>query len=145
MKKTVFRTRFGSFEWLVTPFCLTGAPSAFQGYINSILGGFLGDFCSAYLDDILIYTTGDVVGYWSKLNMILKRLGLAGLKMDPQKSEFAVTQTKYLGFILCLGEGIKVDPEKVKAITSWQAPVSTKGIRSFIGFANFYMDFIPNF
>ncbi|KAI0996566.1 hypothetical protein K3495_g11617 [Podosphaera aphanis] len=144
-KKTVFRTRFGSFEWLVTPFGLTGAPSAFQRYINNVLGEFLGDFCSAYLDDVLIYTTGDIVDHWSKVNIILKRLGLAGLKMDPQKSEFAVKQTKYLGFILCLGEGIKVDPEKVKAITIWQAPVSTKGIRSFIGFANFYRDFIPNF
>lgn len=42
--KTVFRTRFGSFEWLVTPFGLTGAPSAFQRYINTVLGEFLGDF-----------------------------------------------------------------------------------------------------
>lgn len=45
--KTVFRTRFGSFEWLVTPFGLTGAPSSFQRYINTVLGEFLGDFCSA--------------------------------------------------------------------------------------------------
>ncbi|KAI1003414.1 hypothetical protein K3495_g4793 [Podosphaera aphanis] len=58
--------------------------------------------------------------------------------MDPRKSEFAVKQTKYLGFVKSLEEGIKVDPDK-------QPPKSTKGIRSFIGFANFYRDFIPNF
>ncbi|KAI0991828.1 hypothetical protein K3495_g16359 [Podosphaera aphanis] len=77
--------------------------------------------------------------------MVLERLGQAGLQMDPEKSEFAVKETKYLGFIISVAEGIKVDPLKVQAIKEWQAPTSTKGVRSFIGFANFYRDFIPNF
>ncbi|KAI0996391.1 hypothetical protein K3495_g11789 [Podosphaera aphanis] len=72
--KTVSRTRYGLFEWLVTPFGLTGAPGAFQRYINSVLGEFLGDFCSAYLDDVLIYTTGDIADHWTKVNQVLQRL-----------------------------------------------------------------------
>lgn len=129
----------------MTPFGLIGAPSAFQRYIKSFLAEYLGDFCSAYLDVVLIYTSITEKEHWEKVNLALNRLGKAGLKMDSRKSEFATKQTKNLGFIRSVGEGIKVDPMKVDAIKSWQAPTSIKGIRSFIGFANFYRDFIPCF
>ena len=36
-----------------------------------------------------------------------------------------------------------MDPKKVAAIREWQTPKSVKGVRSFLGFANFYRDFIP--
>ena len=143
--KTAFRTRFGLFEWLVTPFGLAGAPAAFQRYINSTLDEFLDWFCSAYLDDILIYTDGSYEDHMAKVNMVLERLSAAGLKLDIKKCEFAVKQVKYLGFIITAGEGIKVDPEKVEAIRKWEAPTNVRGVRSFIGFANFYRDFIENF
>ena len=35
--KTVFRTRYGLFKWLVTPFGLIGALATFQRYINRTL------------------------------------------------------------------------------------------------------------
>ena len=53
--KTAFRTRFGSYEWLVTPFGLAGAPAAFQRWINQVLGDLLGVTCAAYLDDVVIF------------------------------------------------------------------------------------------
>ena len=56
--KTAFRTRYGLFEWLVTPFGLANAPSTFQKYINWALRDYLDVFCSAYIDDILIYSSG---------------------------------------------------------------------------------------
>ena len=54
--KTAFRSRFGLFEWMVTPFGLANAPSTFQRYINWVLRDLLDDFCSAYIDDIIIYS-----------------------------------------------------------------------------------------
>lgn len=72
-----------------------------------------------------------------KVNIVLDRLGATGLKLDLNKCEFAVKEIKYLGFI-AVGEGIKVDPEKVRVIKEWRAPTNVKGVRSFIGFANFY-------
>ena len=53
--KTAFNTRFGLYEWLVTPFGLTSAPATFQRYINWVLRGELDICCSAYIDDVVIY------------------------------------------------------------------------------------------
>lgn len=38
-----------------------------------------------------------------------------------------------------------MDPDKVKAILEWEAPTSVKGVRSFLGFANFYRTFIRDY
>jgi hypothetical protein len=143
--KTAFRTRFGLFEWLVTPFGLAGAPASFQRYINGVLREFLDICCSAYMDDVLIWSDGDYLDHMVKVNQILAKLKTAGLRLDLSKCEFAVKEVKYLGFIIAAGEGIKVDPEKVAAIKRWEAPVNATGVRSFLGFANFYRDFIDNF
>ena len=47
---------------------------------------------------------------------MLTRLKEAGLYVDIKKYEFEVKTTKYLGFIIEAGKGIRMDPEKVKAI-----------------------------
>lgn len=38
-----------------------------------------------------------------------------------------------------------MDPAKVKAILNWATPTTVKCVRSFLGFANFYQQFIQNF
>ena len=46
---------------------------------------------------------------------VLQRLREAGLQVDIAKSEFSVTKTKYLGFIIST-DGIEVDPDKIEVI-----------------------------
>ena len=53
---TAFNSRYGQFEYLVMPFGLCNAPGTFQGYINESLREYLDVFCTAYLDDVLIYS-----------------------------------------------------------------------------------------
>ena len=51
---------------------------------------------------------------------------------------------EYLGMII--GQGlIRMDPVKLAAIRDWHPPSSVKGVRSFLGFVNFYRKFIPNY
>jgi hypothetical protein len=110
-----------------------------------MLRKFLDIFCSAYMDNVLIWTDRDYSDHMEKVGLVLGKLKAAGLNLDLSKCEFAVKETKYLGFIVTAGEGIKVDPAKVKAIKEWEAPINATGVRSFLGFANFYRDFIDNF
>lgn len=110
--KTAFQTRLGKFEWLVMPFGLTGAPAAWQRWINSLLHGYLDEFCTAYLDDVLIWSNGPEKDHLEKVNKILERLAGAGLKLDLKKCDFAAKEVKYLGFIVTAGKDISVDPEK---------------------------------
>jgi hypothetical protein len=142
---TAFRTRYGLYEWLVTPFGLANAPSTFQKYINWALREHLDEFCSAYLDDVLVYTNGSLDEHHAHVRTILKKLAEAGLYLDIKKCEFDCTETKYLGYIIRAGEGTRMDPEKIRAILDWQPPTTVRGVRGFLGFANFYRKFIRGF
>lgn len=126
--KTAFRTRYGLYEWLVTPFGLTNGPATFQRYINHTLREYLDEFVSAYLDDTLIYSDGSLEDHRRKVKLVLQRLQEAGLQLDINKCEFECKSVKYLGFIIEAGKGFRMDPEKVAAIQSWEAPKTVKGV-----------------
>ena len=53
---TVFHTHFELFEYLVMLFGLCNEPALFQNYINDTLCEYLNNFCTMYLNDILIYS-----------------------------------------------------------------------------------------
>ncbi|KAM4055235.1 integrase core domain-containing protein [Hirsutella rhossiliensis] len=102
-------------------------------------------FARAYLDDVLIYSSGSKADHEAKVRRVLQALADAGLHLDPAKCEFSVQEVKYLGFIVNAGKGIACDPEKQRAIREWEALTTVKGVRSFLGFANYYRIFIPDY
>ena len=143
--KTAFRTRFGLFEWLVTPFGLAGAPASFQRFINHILRDKLGVDVTAYMDDILVYTKGTLEQHWIAVNEVLDRIAAEGLRLDIKKSAFGTKEVMYLGYILRAGDGIAMDPKKVRAILEWETPTNVRDVHAFLGFANFYRKYIDNY
>jgi len=76
----------------------------------------LDDFCSAYINNILIYLLGTLEDYKAKVRTVVEKLGAASLQLDIRKSEFGVKKTKYLGFIIKARKGISIDLEKVRVI-----------------------------
>ena len=140
---TTFRTRYGAYKCKVLPFGLTNGPATYQRFMNDVLFDYLDDFCTAYLDDILIYSENEL-DHQEHVRKVLLRLREAGLQADIKKSEFNVRRTKYLGFFVST-EGIEVDPEKTTTIRNWERPTTVRGVQSFLGFCNFYRKFILNY
>ena len=111
---TVFNKRYGQFKYLVMPFGLCNAPGIFQSYINEFVREYLNVFCTAYLEDILIYSTKEKK-HAGHVLLVLKRLHKRGLQMDIDKCEFNTTRVKYLGMIVTT-DGIEINTKKVDAI-----------------------------
>ena len=85
---TAFRCRLGLFEWLVTPFGLVNAPATFQRYINDQIREHLDLDATAYMDDILAYTSGNEEDHWKTVRSILSKLDKAGLYLDIESAIF---------------------------------------------------------
>ena len=141
--KTAFRCRYGLYEYTVMSFGLCSAPGTFQHYMNDTFQEFLDKFLIVYLDDLLIYSDS-LAEHKRHVRMVLERLREAGLCLKPAKCQFHVEEVAFLGFVVG-AEGVRMDPAKVEAITSWPAPESVHDVRVFLGLANFYRRFIRNF
>ncbi|KAI0992807.1 hypothetical protein K3495_g15377 [Podosphaera aphanis] len=95
------------------------------------------------MDDILIYSK-TLSEHRNHVRNVLQRLREHGLQVDISKCSFETTQVTYLGLIIST-EGIHMDPKKVSCVQEWPRPRSVRDIQRFLGFANFYRRFIPEF
>ncbi len=141
--KTAFNTPRGHFEYLVMPFGLSNSPAVFQALVNDVLRDMVDQFIYVYLDDILIFSTS-LQEHVQHVRRVLQRLLENGLFVKAEKCEFHAQSVPFLGHIVS-AEGIRMDPEKIKAVVEWPSPDSRKALQRFLGFANFYRRFIRNF
>ena len=111
---TAFSTRKGTYQYKVMPFGLCNAPATFQRAINDALSDFLDKFCTAYLDDVLVYSK-NLTEHKQHVRQVLQRLKERGFYVDPKKSEFHKPTVKFLGMIITTN-GIQMDPAKIQAI-----------------------------
>lgn len=117
-EKTAFLTRYGLYEYIIMPFGLCNAPATFQVFINDTLREYLDVFCTAYLDDILVYsdTKEEHIQHVGK---VLEKLQRAGLYLNINKYDFHTIRVKYLGLIITTDE-VEMDSKKIDAITQWK-------------------------
>jgi len=138
--KTVFRTRYGHYEYKVMPFGLVNASATFQTMMNKILREFLGHGVVVYLDDILIYSK-NMEEHIRLVQQVLDWLKQQDLGVLLKKSVFHHEEVEFLGYTVKTS-GVTMTDRKVKSIQNWAHPRSVKEVQIFIAFANFYRQFI---
>ncbi|CAI7858988.1 unnamed protein product [Closterium sp. NIES-54] len=60
------------------------------------------------------------------------------------KSEFALKKVQFLGHMVS-AQGVHVDPKKIEAVRTWKTPENVKELQQFLGFANYYNRFVPQY
>jgi hypothetical protein len=141
--KTTFSTRYGLYEFTVMSFVLTNAPAYFMNLMNKVFMEYLDRFVVVFIDDILIYSKSDS-DHDEHLRLVLQKLQDNQLYAKYSKCEFWIDEVPFLGHIISNG-GISVDPAKVKEIVEWSIPSTVTEIRSFLGLASYYRQFIEGF
>ena len=93
-----------------------------------------------YLDyDVIATPTLEDHNDW--LDEVFGCIKRAGLKSKPSKCEILRDSINYLGRMVDR-HGVRPDPKAVEAVLTWKAPKTDTQLVSFLGFANYYRDFL---
>ena len=130
---TTFITPFGRFRFRKMPFGISAAPEFFQRQMEKILEGEKGVVCM--MDDVLVFGDTEEI-HNARLRSVLGKLEGAGLTLNREKCEFGVDRVTFLGHIVS-GEGVEVDPEKVRAITEMIPPSNRTELKRFLGMVGY--------
>ncbi|POM79611.1 LOW QUALITY PROTEIN: Gag-pol fusion protein [Phytophthora palmivora] len=139
--KTAFTTKRGLYRFKRMPFGLTNAPATFQRLMN---GGLNWTTCLVYLDDIVVFTQGNIERHVLQLAAIQERLSAAGLTLKLKKCVFAAESMEYLGHFLSK-EGVRPLNRLVMAVTEFPRPKDVVEIKRFVHLAGYYRKFIEAF
>lgn len=149
MPKTAFSTpvlpgvQGTHFQWKVLVMGLCNAPATFQTAMNKAFAAELGKSVLIYLDDILVFSKTPET-HMQHLEKVFQVLRAHKLFAKGSKCDFFKREIKYLGHILS-DEGVRPDPGKVQVLREWAYPAHAKGMQQFLGLANYFRKFIPNF
>src|SRR6266702_2511700 len=91
-----------------------------------------------------IRTKCHVLRAYEIAHQVLYRLEEHDLYLKPEKCSFETLEVEYLGVIIGHGK-IHMDPVKTQGVQTWEAPTNLMETWGFVGFLNFYRQFIKGF
>jgi len=142
--KAVFTILEGSFEPTVMFFGLTNSPVTFQAMINELLRNFINtEKVAAFIDNVIVGTETEE-GHDELVAEVIWRLEENNLYVKLEKCKWKVKEVEFLRVVI-EPEGIKMEEGKVKGVLEWLTPKCVKDVQKFLGFANYYCQFIKGF
>ena len=137
---TTFNTPWGKFRWLRLPFRLKIASDVFQERLDRVLRLLEGVPWNCRWHT---HTWRDWDStWWQATNSTWDCKNEQPFTQPPDKIQFKSTDCKFFGHRLT-PEGLKPDPEKVKAIVDMKPPQSMQSLQSFNGMVNYLRRFSP--
>jgi hypothetical protein len=139
--KTAFVTPDGSYECLRMPFGMVNSGATLKRGMRKMLEGM--DHVVCYWDDLLVHTeTWDQ--HLKTLRELFRRLTDANLTVRPSKCILGTDNIDFIGHSLKAGwKGVLA--ENVEKILRAPRPKTKKQVRSFLGLAGYYREFVPNY
>jgi hypothetical protein len=144
-RKATFKTNRGLFKPTVMYFGLTNSPVTFQTMMDETFKEEIAtDDIVIYMDNILIATSRSLDYHKCKVVLIFHKLQVHDLFLKPEKCHFYKREVEYLGIIMGKGQ-VKMDLVKVQGLANWPTPTNLKELHSFLGFRNYYKNFINGY
>ncbi|KAD3066708.1 hypothetical protein E3N88_34588 [Mikania micrantha] len=142
-EKITFTCPYGTYAYRRMPFGLCNAPATFQRCMVAIFQDMIESSMEVFMDDFSVYGNS-FDQCLVNLERMLKRCVETKLMLNWEKCHFMVIEGIVLGHKISRA-GIEVDQAKIETISKLPPPSSVKSIRSFLGHAGFYREFIKDF
>ena len=146
---TAFVTKSGTYEFNTVPFGLMNASSIYQRRVEAAVSDTAtnsvkcDDDREVFIDDIAVGGS-DEHAFLRSLDEILSRLELAKIVLKASKCTFGSPEIEFLGHKVN-AKGVSLTADRVQAVRDLPEPRNSAAVRRFLGVANGFRDFIPNY
>ena len=128
------------------PFGIKSAPEVFQRKMHEVIEGLVQ--VEVVADDFVVVDRGINLeeaarDHDQKLIAFLQRCEERRLKLNSEKLTLRQTEVAFIGDVAS-GDGLRVDPAKVKAVLEMPAPTDRTGIQRLLGMIQYFSKFLPH-
>ena len=136
-----FNCAYGRYSFRRLPFGVNLAPEVMQKRNTELFGDIPG--VHVVFDDIIV-AGKDEREHDERLCTVFERARKHHVRFNKDKLQYKVAEVKYVGHIIS-AEGLRPDPEKVRAINDMATPTCAQDLSRFLGKANYLSRYVPNY